>query len=76
MTCRVGPKGQVVIPKALRDELGIAPGDEVDVLREGDHVVVRPLRADRPLKGRFRGRPLSRMLERERVRDRRREDSR
>ncbi len=29
MTHRVGPKGQVVIPKELRNELGIEPGDEV-----------------------------------------------
>ncbi len=25
----IGPKGQVVIPKAFRDEFRIAPGDEV-----------------------------------------------
>lgn len=29
MTHRVGPKGQVVIPKALRDGLGLSNGDEV-----------------------------------------------
>lgn len=28
---RVGPKGQVVVPKAIRERVGIAPGDEVEV---------------------------------------------
>jgi len=41
MTYRVGPKGQVVIPKAIRDELGIAPGDQVDVERQEGEVVIR-----------------------------------
>ncbi len=41
MTYRVGPKGQVVIPKAIRDELGIEPGDEVDVERRRTEVVIR-----------------------------------
>lgn len=36
--------GQVVIPKDLRDELGIEPGDEVSFWRDGDHVAVRPTR--------------------------------
>lgn len=31
MTYRVGPKGQVVLPKRIRDQLGIHPGDEVTV---------------------------------------------
>jgi AbrB family looped-hinge helix DNA binding protein len=29
MTHKVGAKGQVVIPKAIRDQIGIRPGDEV-----------------------------------------------
>ena len=36
-----GPKGQVVIPKELRDELGIEPGDTVTFRRHDDHVAVR-----------------------------------
>lgn len=31
MTYKVGPKGQVVLPKRIRDHLGIRPGDEVTV---------------------------------------------
>lgn len=38
MTSRVGPKGQVVVPKAIRDRLGIAPGDVV-VVEEFDGAV-------------------------------------
>jgi len=41
MTHRVGAKGQVVIPKSIRDELGIAPGDEVVFETDGKDVRVR-----------------------------------
>lgn len=74
MTHRVGPKGQVVIPKDLRDALGIEPGDEVSFWRDGDHVAVRPVRQVPPLRGRFAGSALTTELERERRLDRRRED--
>ena len=74
MTHRVGPKGQVVIPKSLRDELGIEPGDEVTFWRDGDHVVVRPANVRRPLLGRFPSTKVSAALHKERRRDRSRED--
>ena len=45
MTYKVGPKGQVVIPKPIRDRLGISTGDEVVVEQEGREVRIR-LQAD------------------------------
>jgi AbrB family looped-hinge helix DNA binding protein len=53
MTVRVGPKGQIVIPKAIRDRASIEPGDEVDVELRNDTVVVTPRRSPRRLGGRF-----------------------
>jgi AbrB family looped-hinge helix DNA binding protein len=38
MTHKVGTKGQVVIPKAIRDKIGIRPGDEVSFVADGDEV--------------------------------------
>ena len=76
MTHRVGPRGQVVIPKELRDELGIEPGDEVSFWRDGDHVALRPARHRRPLRGRFRGSPLTDELFAEREADQAREERR
>ena len=55
MTQRVGAKGQVVIPKSLRDELGLVPGSEVDFERDGDGVRILPAgaAATRGLRGRY-----------------------
>lgn len=41
----VGPKGQVVIPVELREELGIKPGDSVVVEREGDALKITTRKA-------------------------------
>lgn len=46
MTHRVGAKGQVVIPKAIRDEIGIEPGDEVTFESDGADVKVRRIESD------------------------------
>jgi AbrB family looped-hinge helix DNA binding protein len=47
MTHKVGVKGQVVIPKAIRDEIGIKPGDEVTFEPDGRDVRVRRVEDDR-----------------------------
>lgn len=46
MTHKVGIKGQVVIPKAIRDEIGIKPGDEVIFEPDGKDVRVRRVTDD------------------------------
>lgn len=36
-------KGQITIPKAIRDSLGLEPGDKVDFVLEADgRVILRP----------------------------------
>jgi AbrB family looped-hinge helix DNA binding protein len=65
MTSRVGPKGQVVLPKRVRDALGIRPGDRVVVEEAGDEARVRRADPHASLRGMLRaGDPLS-DLERE-----------
>ena len=53
MTQKMGAKGQVVIPKDLRDRVGLGPGSDVSFEPLDDGIVVR--RADRraKLRGRF-----------------------
>lgn len=40
-TTRVSEKGQTTIPKELRDELGVEPGDAVEWYRTSDGLVLR-----------------------------------
>jgi AbrB family looped-hinge helix DNA binding protein len=54
MTQRVGAKGQVVIPKEMRDELGLQPGAEVEFERDGE--TVRIIAAGRVATHGLRGR--------------------
>ena len=51
MTHKVGTKGQVVIPKAIRDQIGIAPGDEVLFEPDGRDVRVCRVEDDRAKRG-------------------------
>jgi AbrB family looped-hinge helix DNA binding protein len=41
-TARVSAKYQVVIPKAVREALGIQPKDELLFLLDGETVIIRP----------------------------------
>lgn len=50
---RITSKGQVTIPKEIRDEFGLLPGTEVEFVAEGGQVQVRKLEG-----GRNRGREI------------------
>lgn len=39
-------KGQVTIPKELRDRFGIEEGNRVEILRKGDEIVIRKVQRD------------------------------
>ena len=41
--------GRVVLPKALRDELRLSPGDTLDLTVNGEDVTLRPRRGATPL---------------------------
>lgn len=41
MTATMSTKGQVVIPRAIREALELKPGDDFEVVRRQDEVVLR-----------------------------------
>ena len=43
---KVGPKGQIVIPKLIREKLGVNPADVVLLDMEGDRAVVEAVHWD------------------------------
>jgi antitoxin PrlF len=51
MLSTVTTKGQVTIPKQIREALNISPNDKVDFVQEGEKIVMIPLK---PLQS-FRG---------------------
>lgn len=49
-TVTLDSAGRVVIPKPLRDELGLAPGDTLSLESDGDRVMLRPVRSNSSLR--------------------------
>ncbi|MEK6765807.1 MAG: AbrB/MazE/SpoVT family DNA-binding domain-containing protein [Planctomycetota bacterium] len=39
-------KGQMTIPKEVRNALNLKPSEKVIIVAEGDHAVIRPLRGN------------------------------
>jgi AbrB family looped-hinge helix DNA binding protein len=51
----VSPKFQVVIPRSVRERLGIRPGQQVQMIAYEDRIEVIPVRPARELRGFLRG---------------------
>jgi len=51
MPSTVTAKGQVTIPKPIRDALGIGPKDHVAFIREGEKVFLQPRQTLKALRG-------------------------
>jgi len=54
-TVTVSPKFQVVIPREVRQSLGITPGEKMKVIALGDRIEFVPLKTARSLRGFIRG---------------------
>jgi AbrB family looped-hinge helix DNA binding protein len=53
MTHRVGAKGQVVIPKDLRERAGLHPGTDVEFDLHGQRLSIKAARGRPEMGGRF-----------------------
>ncbi|MCL4078854.1 AbrB/MazE/SpoVT family DNA-binding domain-containing protein [Coriobacteriia bacterium Es71-Z0120] len=51
----ISPKYQVVIPKSVRKQLRLVPGQKVQVIAYGDRIEFIPLKPARELRGMLRG---------------------
>jgi len=54
-TVTVSPKFQVVIPKAVREELHIRPGQKMMAMPYGQHIQLIPVKDARQLRGLLKG---------------------
>jgi len=71
----ISTKGQIVIPKEVRESLGLRPGTKIDVKLRGNEIALKPVReniADR-LYGKYRGVDFLKDLREERYREAKRE---
>ena len=51
----VSPKFQVVIPKAVRESMGIVSGQKIQMLTYGDRIKLIPIRPMQELRGFLKG---------------------
>ncbi len=51
----VSPKFQVVIPKEVREKLGLSPGQKIQMVVYGDRIVLIPIRPAKQMRGFLKG---------------------
>ena len=54
-TVTISPKFQVVLPRRLREELGLKAGGKLRVIRHGDRIELLPARKASELRGFLKG---------------------
>ncbi len=54
-TVTISPKYQVVIPKEIREKLGLSPGQKVQTIVYEDRIELIPVRPIRKMRGFLRG---------------------
>ena len=54
-TVTVSPKFQVVIPKLIREKLGLLPGQKVQAILYGDRIELIPVRSIKEMRGFLKG---------------------
>lgn len=69
MTHRIGAKGQVVIPKDLRERTGLRPGADIEFELDGQRLSIRAARGRPALGGRFAQSGMARRLLEDRLRE-------
>jgi antitoxin PrlF len=54
MATKITSKGQITLPKPIRERLGVRPGDAVEFVTEGGEVKIRKVLGTNPF-ARYRG---------------------
>ncbi len=45
--------GRIIVPKRLREKMRLHPGDDLLIEADGDHLTLKPVRQEAPLKKEF-----------------------
>jgi AbrB family looped-hinge helix DNA binding protein len=66
-TVTLSPKFQVVIPKTIREQLGLTPGQKIQAILYGDRIELIPIQPAKRLRGFLKGIDTSVMREPDRA---------